>query len=100
MKDEIPTLTYRCAAELKRSINDSVPAMEQDDAKKHYSHALHRSLYCLQPLPAGVKLRQLFLRGGEISRKLAGLRGVCAMKIQRREQALDADDLLVHSMDL
>ena len=45
------------------------------------------------------KLAELY-RSGEIGGKLPGLRCVRAVKIRRHEQAFDAGDLLVDSVDL
>lgn len=59
-----------------------------------------RGLDRLQFLPARVKLREIFLRGGEVGGELAGLGGVRAMKIRRGEQGFDAGDFRLHALDL
>jgi len=62
--------------------------------------AFRRGLDCLQLLPAGVELCEIFPRIGEVGGEPVRLRGVRAMKIRCGKQAFDAGDFRVHGVDL
>jgi len=66
----------------------------------HITRRFRRGLDPFQLFPTRVEFCEVFLRGSQVGVELVGLRGMCAVKIRRGEQAFNAGDLGVRGVDL